>query len=198
MSNNKQTLKIAPADMLPEAVEIMPEDGQTEDLPELQQPEITAQESAAAGLPDFCPTMTTSEGSYCRDEFRQNFNSFLEFLENPSVAADTFSTIVGKGRELSADKIYNLAERYSWLNWLIDRKTQALGDLLLVTIFVTFESNVIIQNWTGISYLEKAKLWLKNKAKEKKSAVKIGRFRSLFGWGYSVPADQEKATGPNS
>lgn len=197
MSNNKQTLKIAPADM-PEAVEILPEDGQTEDLPELQQPDMTIEESAAVGLPDYSSTMTTSEGSYSRDEFRQNFNSFLEFLENPSAATDTFSTIVGKGRELSADKIYNLAERYSWLNWLIDRKTQALSDLLLVTIFVTFESNVIIQNWTGISYLEKAKLWLKNKAKEKKSAVKSGRFRSLFGWGSSAPADQAKATGPNS
>ena len=100
MNNNKQTLKIAPADMLPEAVEILPEDGQTEDLPELQQPEITAQESAAAGLPDCSGMMTTSEGLYTRDEFRQNFNSFLEFLENPAAANDTFSTNVGKGREL--------------------------------------------------------------------------------------------------
>lgn len=70
--------------------------------------------------------MTTNEGFYSRDEFRQNFNSFLEFLENPATATDAFSTIVGKGRDLSADKIYSLAERYNWLKWIIDRKRKQL------------------------------------------------------------------------
>ena len=160
MKQEKMSLKIAPAEMMPEAVEVMPEDGQTENLPEPQLDAMT-EESAAVGLPDFSPTMTTNEGFYSRDEFRQNFNSFLEFLENPATATDAFSTIVGRGRDLSADKIYNLAERYNWLKWIIDRKTQAVSDLLLVTIFVTFESNLIIQNWTGISYIERLKLWLK-------------------------------------
>lgn len=194
----KMSLKIAPAEMIPEAVEVMPEDGQTENLPDPQLDAMT-EESAAVGLPDFSPTMTTTnEGFYSRDEFRQNFNSFLEFLENPATATDAFSTIVGKGRDLSADKIYNLAERYNWLKWIIDRKTQAVSDLLLVTIFVTFESNLIIQNWTGISYIERLKLWLKNKAKQRKEAVKAGRFRSLFGWGSSAPRDPVKVTGPGN
>ena len=105
MKQEKMSLKIAPAEMMPEAVEVMPEDGQTENLPEPQLDAMT-EESAAVGLPDFSPTMTTNEGFYSRDEFRQNFNSFLEFLENPATATDAFSTIVGRGRDLSADKIY--------------------------------------------------------------------------------------------
>jgi len=197
MKQEKMSLKIAPAEMMPEAVEILPEDGQTENLPEPQLDAMT-EESAAAGLPDFSPTMTTTSEFYSRDEFRQNFNSFLEFLENPATATDAFSTIVGKGRDLSADKIYNLAERYNWLKWLIDRKTQAVSDLLLVTIFVTFESNLIIQNWTGISYIERLKLWLKNKAKQRKDAVKAGRFRSLFGWASSARPDPAKVTEPGN
>lgn len=96
MKQGKMSLKIAPAEMMPEAVEVMPEDGQTENLPEPQLDAMT-EESAAVGLPDFSPTMTTNEGFYSRDEFRQNFNSFLEFLENPATATDAFSTIVGRG-----------------------------------------------------------------------------------------------------
>lgn len=48
----KMNLKIAPAEMMPEAVEVMPEDGQTENLPEPQLDAMT-EESAAVGLPDF-------------------------------------------------------------------------------------------------------------------------------------------------
>jgi len=177
--------------------EIAPEDGQTENLPELQAETIP--EMAEVGLPEFSTEMMTNSGeTYSREEFRQNFNSFLEFLENPATATDTFGQVVGKGRELSADKIYNLAERYDWLKWLIDRKTQVFGDLLLVTVFLTFESNVIIQNWTGISYIERLKIWLKNKAQERKQAIKSGQRRSLFGWVFSGRPAAEKATVQNN
>lgn len=178
-----------------ELTEILPEDGQTEGLEQLSPPEVVREEQSQDGLLQSSPMMNEI---YSRDEFRNNFNSFMEFLENPDAATDTFGHLVGKGRQLSADKIYDIAGRYDWLKWIIDRKTQAVSDLLLVTVFLTYEGNLILQNWTGISYIERAKIWLKNKAKAKKEAIKNGQRRSLFGWVFSERLVPEKASKPEN
>ena len=170
--------------------ELMPDDGQPT-TPEMLQPDESA---------DFSPVglTTTTTNNYTRDEFRQKFAAVLEFLENPATANNCVTEIVTNGRNLTADKIYNLASRYKWLSWIIDSRTQIFADSLQIAAFLAVESNVIVMNWTGLNMFERLKIWLKNKAEQRKAAQKSGKRRSLFGWVFSGRAEAEKLTEQNS
>lgn len=179
-----------------ELPELMPDDGQTAELPPLplEQAETPEELPEVIGLPTFSETTN----SYTADEFRAKFQSILEFLENPAAANDCAAELLANGRNLTADKIYNLASRYRWLNWIIDRRGQVLADSLQIAAFLAVESNVIVMNWTGLNLFEKAKIWLKNKAKERKEQLKNGQRRSLFGWVFSGHRAAAKATEPQN
>lgn len=200
----KDKLKISPAETTePELPEVMPDDGQTEDLPE---PPTTTEtgEPLAAGLPEYSaktPTATNEPGLYSPEEFRDCFASFLDFLKNPETANDAFAEVVGRGRQLTADKIYNMASRYKWLNWLIDRRTQVVSDAVTIAAFLVFESDLIFQNWTGQSWLQKTKIYLKTKVNQKRQEAKTakrGFIRKLFGSASSAQAEPVKATEPGN
>lgn len=196
-------LKLAPAELMPESetipempAELMPTDGQPETAPEAM-PEMVADNPAAADLGfrgSPTATMTTTiNGLYSPDEFRQKFSGLLEFLENPATAQDATAALLTNGRTLTADKIYNLASRYKWLNWIISPDTQFFADSLQIAAFLAVESNLIVLNWTGVNLWGKLKIWLQTKAKERQSAEKSRR--SLFGWVFSGRQAQEKAQG---
>lgn len=186
--------------MMPEELpELMPEDGQTTGLPPLPLGQSETPESVQEelGLPNFSET-TTPTNSYTADEFRAKFQAMLEFLENPAAANDCAAELLNNGRNLTADKIYNLASRYQWLNWIIDRRAQVLADSLQIAAFLAVESNLVVMNWTGLNLFEKGKLWLKNKAKQRKEQLKNGQRRSLFGWVFSGRQAAAKATEPQN
>ena len=182
-----------------ELPELMPDDGQTAELPPLPLGQVEAPEELPEeiGLPTFSETTATTN-SYTADEFRAKFQSILEFLESPDAANDCAAELLANGRNLTADKIYNLASRYRWLNWIIDRRGQVLADSLQIAAFLAVESNLIVMNWTGLNLFEKAKIWLKNKAKERKEQMKNGQRRSLFGWVFSGHRAAAKATEPQN
>lgn len=161
------------------AEEVTLSDGVTDNIPPLpeQQPEVAPVDFSA----DFSPTMTTSN-FYSPEEFAKNFADFLDFLKNPATATDAFETLRAEGQSLAADKVYNMATKYKWLNWLIDRRTRLLHDAALLSLFVAVESNAIIVNWTGISIFEKGKLWLKNKIKQRQTAQATSGRRSVWGF----------------
>lgn len=192
-----QTLQDNFAGDLPE---VLPEDGMTDNLPPLPLSSQETPESlpVADGLPEFSATMTETTNSYTPEEFRLKFQAVLEFLENPDAANDCAAELLVNGRNLTADKIYNLASRYSWLNWIIDRRAQLLADSLQIAAFLAIESNLIVMNWTGLNIFEKGKLWLKNKAKQRKEQLKNGQRRSLFGWVFSGRQAPAKVTEPQS
>lgn len=159
--------------------EVTLSDGVTDNIPPLQeqQPEVAAVDFSA----DFSPTMTTSN-FYSPEEFAKNFADFLDFLKDPATATDAFETLHAEGQSLAADKVYNMATKYKWLNWLIDRRTRLLHDAALLSLFVAVESNAIIMNWTGISLFEKGKLWLKSKIKQRQTAQATSGRRSVWGF----------------
>lgn len=181
-----------------ELPELIPDDGQTAELPPLPLGEVETPESlplSENGLKEFSTTMTNN---YTADEFRAKFQSILEFMENPDAANDCAAELLANGRNLTADKIYNLASRYRWLNWIIDRRGQVLADSLQIVAFLVVESNLIVMNWTGLNLFEKVKLWLKNKAKQRKEQLKSGQRRSLFAWVFSGHQAPAKATEPQN
>lgn len=171
--------------------ELIPDDGQPENLADYlpEQPE----QNVNLGLPEYSQT-TTATNNYTAEEFREKFRSVLEFLENPATANDCAMELLINGRNLTADKIYDLASRHTWLNWIIDKQTQVFADFIQISAFLTVESNIIVKNWTGINMLEKAKIWLNNKVKEKQAQAKKQGKRTLFGWAFSGRPEVEKHT----
>ena len=141
---------------------------------------------------------TTTTNSYTQEEFRQKFAGLLEFLENPATANNCVQELVTNGRNLTADKIYNVAKRYSWLNWIIDRQTQVFADCLQIAAFLAVESNIIVMNWTGLNMFERLKLWLQQKAEQRKAERKAGKRKTLLGWVFSARPEAEKHTEQSS
>ena len=107
--------------------------------------------------------------------------------------------LITNGRNLTADKIYSVASRYSWLNWIIDRQTQVFADCLQIAAFLAVESNLIVMNWTGLNMFERLKLWLQQKAEQRKQARKEGKRKTtLFAWAFSGRQEAAKHTEQNS
>ena len=191
--------EVLPEEQQPETIEqpsaapeVILSDGQTDNIP---QPEtIQFSDERQNGLP---PMMTTTNNRfYSQEEFADVFKGFFEFLENPQTAGDVFGTIEDKGRNLAAGRVYEMAQKYRWLNWLIDRETAVLHDCALISIWTAVETNKIVLNWTGVSLFGKFQLWLKTKIKSKaEQAAKEGK-RSA--WGFLARRAAEKQQKPES
>ena len=170
-------------------------DGQTEDIPE-----VTESQSQETGLPIGCGEMTTlseeDDRYYSQGEFECAFNEFLIFLKSPQTSLDTFESLRAQGQTLAAGKIYNMAQKYSFLRWMIDRRTALVHDLTLIGIFCACETNAIVQNWTGISLAEKGKIWLKSKIQQRVQAQQASGKRSV--WGFLARRDAVKPQKPEN
>lgn len=175
--------------------EIQLTDGQTENLPETQ---TVITDNRLTDLQPGCGEMTTSpdEQYYTQGEFEAAFNEFLEFLKSPQTSLDTFESLRAQGQSLAAGKIYGMAEKYSFLRWMIDRRTAIVHDLTLIGIFCACETNAIVQNWTGISLAEKGKLWLRNKIKQRAERQQAAGKRN--GWGFLGRRGAEKQPKPEN
>lgn len=162
----------------PEVQEVQLSDGQTEAIPEADP--IQFSDARLHGLQQM--TTTINSRYYTQEEFEHVFKDFFDFLKDPKAADDVFCTIEEKGRNLAADRVFEMAQRYKWLNWLIDKQTAVLHDFMLISIWAAVETNAIILNWTGVSIFEKVQIWVKLKIKTKaEQAAKEGK-RSVWGF----------------
>lgn len=139
-------------------------------------------------------TTTIDDRFYSKGEFESAFNEFLTFLKSPQTSLDTFETLRAQGQSLAAGKIYEMAQNYRFLRFLIDRRTQLLHDFALISIFASCEANAIVYNWTGISLAEKAKLWLRGKIKQRAEQVQKSGKRSA--WAFLARPAAEKPQKP--
>ena len=179
-----------PETIIPE--EVILSDGQTDNIPSPETSQFS--DVQPNGLQPMM--MTNSDRYYTQDEFKDVFKSFFEFLENPQTAGDVFGTIEEKGRNLAAGRVYEMAQKYRWLNWLIDKQTAVLHDCALISIWAAVETNTIVLNWTGISLFQKVQIWLKSKIKTKaEQAAKEGK-RSV--WGFLGRRAAEKQQKPEN
>ena len=157
-------------------------DGQTENLQPLDlQNNLNSPDdlsSLSAGLPE----MTTRSKYYTQDEFAKQFDDFLTFLKSPQTSADTFEALRAEGQNLAATKIFEMAQKYKWLRFIIDRRSQIVHDALVISIFAVTETNAIVYNWTGISIIEKGKIWLKSKVKQRVEQAKTSGKRGVWGF----------------
>ena len=175
--------------------EIKISDGQTEQIPPLAE---SLPEVSPADLQAGCP-MTATSDTYTREEFSAVFNDFLTFLKSPDTSIDTFEAIRSQGQELAAGKIYEMADKYSFLHWIIDRRTAFLHDMALISVFIGCETQAIVYNWTNISLKEKITTWLKSKFKQRiQAAQQQPKSAKRFGWGFLGRRDPERPQKPES
>lgn len=173
--------------------EIALSDGQTDNLQPL--PEMPEQTISQAVLPNGCSeTMTIDDRYYSQGEFEVAFNEFLTFLKSPKTSSDAFESLRAQGQSLAAGKIYKMAQNYRFLRFLIDRRTQLLHDFALISIFIGYEVDAIVYNWTKISMSEKVKLWLRGKIKQRAEQAQMSGKRS--GWGFLGLRGAEKPQKP--
>lgn len=166
-------------------------DGQTEGLPELEQLNNQAE---TAGLQTF--SQTTSDRYYTKEEFQGCFTDFLTFLKSPQTSADAFEALRAEGQQLAADKVFEMAQNYKFLRFLIDKRTRLMHDMAVIGLFMGCEANAIVYNWTGISLFEKGKIWLKSKIKQRAQSVQSQGKRSV--WGFLARRGAEKPQKPES
>lgn len=173
-----------------EQIEPILTDGQTEQLPELNSQEANywADSSLDSSL-----TMTNS--IYTQEEFNKCFNDFLTFLKSPEVASDAFGNIHEKGQEIASKRIYEMAQKYRFLRFLIDKNAHLFGDMAILALWGTVEANAIILNWTGINYLTKAKIWLNEKIKQRAQKSASDKRK---GWGFLGRQVAEKQPKPEN
>lgn len=180
-----------------ETEEIQLTDGQADNLQALPEFGSKPETDQAAGWQTGSPMMTTNDDRYySQGEFESAFNEFLTFLKSPETSLDTFEALRSQGQSLAAGKVYAMAQKYRFLRFLIDRKTQLLHDCALIGIFAACETNAIVMNWTGISLAEKGKLWLKGKIKARQQAAQAQGKRSV--WGFLGRRAAEKPQKPES
>ncbi len=175
--------------------EIQLTDGQTENLPEV--PEEGSSSDQLNALPAGCGEMTICDDRYyTKGEFEAAFNEFLIFLKSPQTSQDTFESLRAQGQMLAAGKIYQMAEKYRFMRWIIDRRTAIVHDFALIGIFCACETNAIVQNWTGISLAEKGKIWLRQKIQQRAAQQQAAGKRS--GWAFLGRRGAEKQPKPES
>ena len=163
-----------------EQPEIQLSDGQTENLPPPEMPTLNRQaapESSLIGL-----TTTTNNKYYTQEEFSKQFDDFLTFLKSPETSANTFEALRAEGQGLAVAKIYEMAQKYKWLRFIIDRRSQVIHDTIVLSIFAITESNAIVYNWTGISLIEKGKIWLRGKIKQRAEQARTSGRRGVLGF----------------
>ena len=171
-------------ELTPEQIEPQLTDGATDQLTEFEQ---TISQPADFGAD--CSPMMTNSGIYTQEEFNKCFNDFLTFLKSPEVASDAFGNIHERGQAIAAQRVYELAHKYRFLRFLIDKNAHLFGDLAIVTLWGAIEANAIVMNWTGINYLTKAKIWLNEKIKQR--AQKSAESKRK-GWGFLARQVAEK------
>lgn len=165
---------------MPDQAEIQLSDGQTDNLEPLnnQNNKLAGSDSLPVGLPE----MTTRSKYYTQDEFAKQFDDFLTFLKSPQTSADTFEALRAEGQGLAAAKIFDMAQKYKWLRFLIDRRSQIVHDTIVLSIFAVTETNAIVYNWTGISIIEKGKIWLRGKIKQRAEQARTSGKRGVLGF----------------
>lgn len=177
--------------------EIQLSDGQTDNLQPLPETPAAENINQADSLAGFGTTTQTTidDRYYSQGEFESAFNEFLIFLKSPQTSLDAFETLRAQGQTLAAGKIYQMAQNYRFLRFLIDRRTQLLHDFALISIFASCEANAIVYNWTGISLAEKAKLWLRSKIKQRAEQVQKSGKRSVWGFLGRPAAEKQQKPG---
>lgn len=120
-------------------------DGQimtTEQVQALQQPEQTNQLNVDS-ISDF-------SRFYTPEEFYEQFKSVFQFAgDRTGIQSLPIKEGEERGARITSDRIYEMAEKYAFLNFIIDKTTSRLAETILMIQFLAFKSADIYNEKTN-------------------------------------------------
>lgn len=78
---------------------------------------------------------------YTPDEFYLTFKSVFQFAgDRTGIQSLPIKESEERGARITSDRIYEMAEKYAFLNFLIDKTTSRLAETILMIQFLAFKS----------------------------------------------------------
>lgn len=127
--------------------QIMPEisDGMTENLQPLPEQTIIQPEQMTTSDHMMTGTATAECSSYyTKAEFYEQFKSLFQFTgDTLQVQSLPIKPNEEVGAKVTSDRIYNMAEKYAFLRFLIDKRSTRLGETILMIQFLTSKASAV-------------------------------------------------------
>lgn len=78
---------------------------------------------------------------YTPDEFYEKFKSVFQYAgDRTGIEALPIKESEERGARITANRVYEMAEKYAFLNFLIDKTTSRLAETILMIQFLAFKS----------------------------------------------------------
>ncbi len=136
-------------------------------------PEVVPEQVPEAGLTfDVdCSDIYTEEEFY--DAFKSCF-AFAGDVSHLKSFAIRDDGLEGKGARCTSNRLYQLANRYKFLHFMIDRRSGWLADASLICLFVGMKANAVVEEATSLSLKDVLKGKMKSWLRIKPSPAKLG------------------------
>ena len=159
-------------------------DGQTDNLPPLQQLPLDPLPQTQTNQTISVSAASDQAFLYTPDEFYAQFKSVFQFAgDTLSVQSLPISEKEEFGARATSNRIYEMAQKYKFLNFLIDKRSTRLGETILIVQFLTSKA--------GAVYYEKRKKKLGGAVWEKAKKI-LGKQNKAKDTAYLAQADAAK------
>lgn len=148
-------------------------DGQTDNLPPIQPLTVEQAQATATNQTATISLSGLSDSNfYTKEEFYEQFKSVFQFggdtlgLESLPIKPNE-----EMGARATASRIYEMAEKYKFLRFMIDKRSTRLGETILMIQFLTSKAGAVYyekrkQKLGGVLWQKATKLFKRNKAKD--------------------------------
>lgn len=110
---------------------------------------------------------------YTQEEFYEHFKSVFQYAgDRTKIESLPIKESEERGARITANRIYEMAERYHFLNFLIDKTTSRLAETILMIQFLAFKSADIYNEKTNRKL--GGDLWAKIKKLIKRRKAQMG------------------------
>ena len=179
-----------PEQINPSIMEPTLDDGQTDNLPPLSDQPSNPSDGTI-------PTTTTPvdldfSNFYTQDEFYQAFKSVFQFGgDRLHIEALPIKQSEEPGARITSNRIYEMAQKYAFLRFIIDKRSTRIGETILMIQFLALKA--------GDVYREKTKANLGGALWQKaKGIFNRRRQATAKDTAYSVPPAAEKQQKPEN
>ena len=154
-------------------------DGQTDNLPPIQPLTQETTTGTTTGTLSDSASSKPKSPYYTPDEFYEQFKSVFKF------GGDTFhieslpiQPNEEAGARVTSDRIYEMAEKYKFLRFMIDRRSTRIGETILMIQFLTSKAGAVYyekrkQKLGGVLWQKAAKFFKRNKGKDSASLAQV-------------------------
>jgi hypothetical protein len=147
-------------------------DGMTDNLPPIQPLTMERPATTNQTTTTLLDSGLSNPNFYTKDEFFEQFKSVFQF------GGDTFNIQSlpiqpneEPGARVTSNRIYEMAEKYKFLQFMIDKRSTRLGETILMIQFLTSKAGAVYyekkkQKLGGVLWQKATKILKRNKGKD--------------------------------